>query len=120
MGWRSRGGVSMTVMSRTPESDICRVRGMGVAERVSTSTCSLRRRSTSFWGTPKRCSSSTITRPRSLGFTSSESSRCVPMSTSTLPALKSLRMRRCSAAERKREIISTFTGKSANRSRKVP
>ena len=42
------------------------------------------------------------------------------MSTSTLPAVKSLMICFCSAAERNREIISTFTGKSAKRSRNVP
>ena len=63
--WRPRGGVSMTEMSRMPVRDICSVRGMGVAERLTTSTCSLSWRSSSFWRTPKRCSSSTMTRPRS-------------------------------------------------------
>ena len=35
---RSLGGVSMTLMSRRPTSDMCSVRGMGVADMVSTST----------------------------------------------------------------------------------
>ena len=89
----SRGGraarVSMTEISRMPVRLICRVRGIGVAERLMTSTWSLRLRSSSFWRTPKRCSSSTMTRPRSFGRTSVLSSRCVPTSTSTLPRLKS-------------------------------
>jgi hypothetical protein len=37
-GRRSSGGVSMTLMSRAPLRDMCSVRGMGVAVRVSTST----------------------------------------------------------------------------------
>ena len=85
---RSLGGVSMTLMSRNPSSDMCSVRGIGVADMVSTST-SLRscfRRS--LWRTPKRCSSSTITSPRSLNFTSLESTRCVPMTMSTSPDLE--------------------------------
>ena len=38
MAMRSLGGVSMTLMSRRPISDMCSVRGMGVADMVSTST----------------------------------------------------------------------------------
>jgi hypothetical protein len=37
MAMRSLGGVSMTLMSRRPTSDMCSVRGMGVADMVSTS-----------------------------------------------------------------------------------
>ena len=46
-------------------------------------------RSSSFCFTPKRCSSSTISRPRSFGRTSRESSRWVPIRMSTLPARNS-------------------------------
>ena len=66
-GKRLGGGVSMTDMSRTPDSDICSVRGIGVAVSVSTSTCSRRFFRCSLCSTPKRCSSSMTTRPRSLG-----------------------------------------------------
>ena len=38
MGWRSTGGSSMVLMSRMPLMAIFRVRGIGVAERVSMST----------------------------------------------------------------------------------
>ena len=69
----------MTLMSRRPDSEICSVRGIGVALIASTSTRSRSWRSASFWATPKRCSSSTITRPRSLGWTSIDSSRWVPI-----------------------------------------
>ena len=36
---RSLGGVSMTLISRRPTSDMCSVRGMGVADMASTSIC---------------------------------------------------------------------------------
>ena len=39
MAMRSLGGVSMTDMSRRPMSDMCRVRGMGVADMERTSMC---------------------------------------------------------------------------------
>src|ERR1035438_6130151 len=57
----------MTLMSRRPTSDMWRVRGMGVADMVRTSTwvriCLMR----SLWRTPKRCSSSTTSKPSSAG-----------------------------------------------------
>ena len=53
-------------MSRTPAIDICSVRGIGVALIEITSTRSFSWRSSSFCLTPKRCSSSTISSPRSL------------------------------------------------------
>src|SRR5438552_847952 len=56
-------------MSRSPASDICSVRGMGVAESDSTSTRKRSWRRRSFCLTPKRCSSSTIRSPRSFGRT---------------------------------------------------
>ena len=68
---------------------MCSVRGIGVAESASTSTSSRSERRSSFCATPKRCSSSTITRPRSFGITSRERTRCVPMRTSTLPSANS-------------------------------
>ena len=40
-GERSRGGVCISVMSRSPASDRCSVRGIGVAVSVSTSVSSL-------------------------------------------------------------------------------
>ena len=39
-GRRPSGGVSITDMSRSPASDICSVRGIGVADIEITSTCS--------------------------------------------------------------------------------
>ena len=47
-------------MSRSPASDICSVRGIGVADIAITSTFSFSWRRSSFCLTPKRCSSSTI------------------------------------------------------------
>ena len=68
-----------------PVSDSSSVRGIGVAESVSTSTSARSALMRSLCCTPNRCSSSTTSRPRSLNATSSESSRCVPMTTSTSP-----------------------------------
>ena len=67
---------------------MCSVRGIGVADIASTSTSSRSWRRSSFWATPKRCSSSSTTSPSSCGTTSRESTRWVPTSTSTLPALE--------------------------------
>jgi hypothetical protein len=50
------GGVAITEKSRRPSSERPSVRGIGVAVRVSTSTCARSAFSASFWRTPKRCS----------------------------------------------------------------
>ena len=55
---------------------------------TSTSTLSFSWRRSSFWRTPKRCSSSTISRPSSAARTSRDSSRWVPIRMSTLPSAK--------------------------------
>ena len=109
----------MIEMSRMPASERCRVRGIGVALSVSTSTSSRSDLSSSFCATPNRCSSSRITSPSSFGITSRLRTRCVPTSTSTLPAVKSARIRFVSFGGTKRETISTRTGKSRKRSRNV-
>ena len=62
---RSSGGVSRVLMPRTPASASDSVRGIGVAVSVSTSTPWRSRRIRSLCSTPKRCSSSTMTSPRS-------------------------------------------------------
>ena len=98
---------------------MCSVRGIGVADIASTSTSSRSWRRSSFWATPKRCSSSSTTRPRFWGTTSRESTRWVPTSTSTLPAAKSASTCFTSAGARNRDTISTRTGKSRKRSRSV-
>ena len=87
-GCRSSGGVVMTDMSRMPVIDISRVRGIGVALMVSTSTWTRSSLIRSLCSTPKRCSSSTTSRPRSLNRTSPVSSRWVPITTSTLPSAR--------------------------------
>ena len=119
-GRRPSGAVSMTEMSRSPASDICSVRGIGVADIDRTSTRSRSCRSRSFWRTPKRCSSSTISSPRSLARTSRESRRWVPIRMSTFPSLNAAMAARCSRGGRKRETCSTRIGQSRSRSAKVP
>ena len=116
IGRRPSGGVSITEMSRRPASDMCSVRGIGVALSASTSTSSRSWRSSSFCATPKRCSSSTTTRPSSFGITSRESTLWVPISTSTFPSASRPAPASTSAGLRKRETISTRTGKSRYRS----
>ena len=83
------GAVAITEKSRRPSSDIASVRGIGVAVSVSTSTSARSAFSASFWRTPKRCSSSMMTRPRRLNFTSFCISLCVPMTMSSLPSASS-------------------------------
>ena len=75
----------MMLISRTPDSASCKVRGIGVAVRVSTCTSALSCFSFSFCATPKCCSSSTMTRPRCAKRTSFASSACVPTTISILP-----------------------------------
>src|SRR5215204_4966705 len=72
-GWRSSGGVAMVLISRMPVIAISRVRGIGVADMARTSTWVRRRFSCSLCSTPKRCSSSITTRPKSLKLTSPDS-----------------------------------------------
>ena len=62
---RSAGGVSITERSRSPAKASWSVRGIGVAVSVTTSTVFSSCLSRSLWATPKRCSSSTTSRPRS-------------------------------------------------------
>ncbi len=93
-----------------PVSAISSVRGIGLAVSVSTSTPSAMRFTASLCVTPKRCSSSTTRRPSSLNCTSCASSRCVPMTTSTLPSASPCTTAFCCAGERKRLSSSTRTG----------
>ncbi len=98
---------------------ICNVRGMGVAVSVSTSTCVRSSFNRSLWVTPKRCSSSMTTSPRSLKRTSLDRIRCVPTSTSSLPDASAAMVSCCSGLARKRDSAATLTGNSARRSEKV-
>ena len=88
-------------------SAISSVRGIGVAVIVSTSTLARNCLSRSLCATPKRCSSSTTSRPRSLKATSLPSSRWVPITTSTLPSFASCTICFCSALLTNR--LSIFT-----------
>ena len=63
---RSTGGVAISDSSRTPVSASCSVRGIGVADSVSTCTSVFSSFSRSLCLTPKCCSSSMISRPRFL------------------------------------------------------
>src|SRR5579872_310100 len=102
-------------MSRNPTSDMWSVRGIGVALMVSTSTLCLSCLMRSLWRTPKRCSSSTTSRPRSRNWTSLESSRCVPITMSTFPSANPASTSAISFLSRKRLNISTCMGNGANR-----
>jgi len=91
------GGVLIIERSRAPISENCRVRGMGVAVSVSVSTFALRVLSFSFTETPNRCSSSIISRPRSLNLISLPTSLCVPIIISIFPPARSAMILFCSA-----------------------
>ena len=106
-------------MSRAPVRLRYSVRGIGVAESVSTSTISRMRFRCSFAATPNRCSSSMMTSPRSVNFTSRCSRRWVPISTSTFFCAARASDAACSAFVRNRLTISTATGNRPMRSRKV-
>ena len=69
-----------------PVTAISSVRGIKAWQtRDSTSTLVRRAFSVSLCPTPKRCSSSMMTSPRSLNLIFGFSSLCVPMTTSTVP-----------------------------------
>jgi len=105
-------------MSRTPDRDICRVRGWGRAQRHHVDP-HLDRRSASSERLPNRCSSSTITKTQVLGLRRPGRQPVRAYDDVTEPAANSFKMTFCSADERKREIISTLTG-TPKRSRNVP
>ena len=86
MARRFCGAVAMMEKSRSPSSAMPSVRGIGVAVSVSTSTSARSSFSGSFWRTPKRCSSSMMTRPSRANLTSCDSSLCVPMTISSVPS----------------------------------
>ena len=92
MARRPGGGTESAEMSRSPDRDMCRVRGMGVAVRVSRSTSARSCLKCSLWVTPKRCSSSMITRPSRWKRTSLERIRCVPTTMSTSPEARASRI----------------------------
>ena len=104
--------------SRSPPSAMLSVRGIGVAVSVRTSTSARSDFSRSLSRTPKRCSSSMISSPRSLKRTPGCSRRCVPTTMSTLPAARPASTALAWASPRKRDSSSTRTGQSAKRSAK--
>ena len=116
---RSRGGVSMIERSRRPESERWSERGIGVADMASTSIEAFHSLIRSFCATPKRCSSSTMSRPRSRKARSLPSMRCVAIRMSTVPSATFATMAFCSVRERNRERSSISTGNAAKRRLKV-
>ncbi len=106
-------------ISRMPVTAISNVRGIGVADRLNTSTLVRNAFSVSLCSTPKRCSSSMMTSPRSLNLTLGLSSLCVPMTTSTVPSSKPLIVSLISLVVWKRLMAATFTGNPSKRSVKV-
>ena len=115
MGWRSTGGSSMVLMSRMPLMAMFRVRGMGVADRVSMSTPMKASFSFSLCLTPKRCSSSMMTSPRSWNLMSSLSSRWVPTTMSTVPERRPLMVSSCCFLVRKRDKRPSLMGNASIR-----
>ncbi len=89
---------------------ISSVRGMGVAERVRTSTLARSCLICSLWLTPKRCSSSITSSPRSLKATSFASSLWVPITMSTSPVASPCCTLRAWVGVRNRDSTSTRTG----------
>ena len=118
---RSAGGVAMIEISRSPPIAMCSVRGIGVAVSVSTSTCVRSSLSRSLCVTPKRCSSSMTSRPRSLKRTSARQ-QAVRADDDVDLALgqRPRRSRVCSALLRKRDSdADAAPGSRAKRSAKV-
>ena len=116
---RSTGGVAIRLISRTPLRAICRVRGMGVAVSVSTCTSAFSFFSFSLSATPKCCSSSTTSRPRSWNRMSLANSAWVPMMMSTVPSASPALASLTRGPDTSREICATRTGRSAKRSENV-
>ncbi len=101
-------------MSRSLFKAILSVRGIGVAVIVKISTCLRKAFSFSFCFTPKRCSSSIITKPKSLNLISGCSSRCVPITIWTLPSASPSRIFFCCAGVLNLESISQLMSKPSN------
>mmetsp|Transcript_5779 Transcript_5779/g.18325 ORF Transcript_5779/g.18325 Transcript_5779/m.18325 type:complete len:208 (+) Transcript_5779:1312-1935(+) len=93
---RPGGGSGSSDVSRRPASAAPSVRGMGVADSVSTSTSTHASFSLSFCVTPKRCSSSMTASPRRRHVCRGASKACVPMATSVSPLASEARTRRIS------------------------
>ncbi len=109
----------MVDISRIPATPISSVRGIGVADIASTSTSVRSRLRYSLCSTPNRCSSSMITRPSCLNRVSGDSSRWVPITTSTWPSASPRWVSATSLAVWNRDIGFTTTGNGAYRSENV-
>jgi hypothetical protein len=106
----------MVDISRMPVIAISSVRGMGVADMVSTSTAVRSCLRYSLCSTPKRCSSSTITMPRFLKRVEVWSSRCVPITMSALPSAAFARVCSVSFGVWKRDSCRMSSGNCPIRS----
>ena len=113
---RRAGGVAIMDRSRIPLKAMFKVRGIGVAVRVNISTSARIALIRSLSRTPKRCSSSTIIKPKSLNWTLSCRILCVPITISTLPSAKSSIVFVCDLLLPKRDKTSIRIGQSAKRS----
>ena len=116
---RSIGGVAIIERSRTPVRANWSVRGIGVAESVSTWMWARSSFSRSLCFTPKCCSSSTIKRPRSLNSIPLPSSAWVPMAISVVPSAMPFLTRASSAEPTRREAWPISIGSPRKRSWKV-
>ncbi len=119
IGCRSSGGVASVDISRMPVTAISSVRGMGVALIARMSTLVLSFFRASLCSTPKRCSSSMMTSPRSLKWMLGLSRRCVPITISTVPSAMPSIVSFDSVSVWNRLRARRCTGKPANRSAKV-
>jgi hypothetical protein len=102
-----------------PVTAISRVRGIGVALIERTSTDVRIRFICSLCSTPKRCSSSTMIRPRSFILISGLSRRWVPTTMSTEPSVRPAMTSLASLSVWKRESPLMTTGKPVIRSENV-
>ena len=109
----------MVLISLTPAKDMCKVLGIGVAVRVRMSTWLRICLSLSLCITPNRCSSSIITRPRSLNLTSFWTKRCVPIHMSIVPSFSASKVFFCSKFDLNRLRTDNSTGKAFILSKKV-
>ena len=109
----------MVDISLMPAMLISNVLGIGVADIVSTSTWVRSALMCSLCSTPNRCSSSTITRPRSLYRTFDCSSRWVPMTMSTSPSARPLVTCSASCGSVNRDSPLIVTGNERMRSENV-
>ncbi len=107
IGRRPGGISSSTEMSRSPYAVIASVRGMGVAVITSMSGIHPFVRSAARCLTPKRCCSSTTTRPRPWNSTPSWISACVPTVTWARPS--AARACACSRSPLRSDPVSTCT-----------